>query len=297
MPPALLRRRLPPHLACSIPISPLPAHSRPPPTPVTRRRRRPSSLSLPARGRRIRPGLLVSPAPLPPVSYASSSLSPPFPSFLCCLAPPPLCIAGFGAENSMEGKPWLSGCPRMLLVRACVATLAPIPFLPCGGGGKTEASPSFPSFVLFFLLFRLSVWRRKKQEMRSSLLPESPYVPSASRLRQGCCWLQTLICIHRPPPFVFLHVNGGGFCVCWLLLPMRSTRDETLSASSLVFQNRARVQIAYLVSFFSSYLLTTCSQGSSAEAACSAAAALFLLYWYARSLASGSSLPTLLFRA
>ncbi|ONM02502.1 hypothetical protein ZEAMMB73_Zm00001d031248, partial [Zea mays] len=58
---------------------------------------------------------------------------------------------------------------------------------------------------------------------------------------------------------------------------MRSTRDETLSASSLVFQNIARVQIAYLVSFFSSYLLTTCSQGSSAEAACSAAA-LFLLY-------------------
>lgn len=186
----------------------------------------------------------------------------------------------------------------MLLVRACVATLAPIPFLPCGGGGKTGASPSFPSFVLFFLLFRLSVWRRKKQEMRSSLLPESPYVPSAPRLRQGCCWLQTLICIHRPPPFVFLHVNGGGFCVCWLLLPMRSTRDETLSASSLVFQNRARVQIAYLVSFFSSYLLTTCSQGSSTEAACSAAAAaLFLLYWYARSLASVSSLPTLLFRA
>ncbi|AQK53811.1 Proteasome subunit alpha type [Zea mays] len=72
----------------------------------------------------------------------------------------------------------------MLLVRACVATLAPIPFLPCGGGGKTGATPSFPSFVLFFLLFRLSVWRREKQEMRSSLLPESPYVPSASRLRQ-----------------------------------------------------------------------------------------------------------------
>jgi hypothetical protein len=186
----------------------------------------------------------------------------------------------------------------MLLVRACVATLAPIPFLPCGDSGKIGASPSFPSFVLFLLLFRLSVWRREKQEMRSSLLPESPYVPSASRLRQGCCWLQMLICIHRPPPFVFLHVNGGGFCVCWLLLPMRSTRDETLSASSLVFQNRARVQIAYLVSFFSSYLLTTCSQGSSAEAACSAAAAaLFLLYWYARSLASVSSLPTLLFRA
>ena len=112
MQPALLRRRLPPHLACSIPISPLPAHSRTPPTPFTRRRRRrPSSLSRPARGRRIRPGLLVSPAPLPPVSYASSSLSPPFPSFLCCLAPPPLFIAGFGAENSMEGNALALGMP------------------------------------------------------------------------------------------------------------------------------------------------------------------------------------------
>ncbi|ONL97348.1 FAD/NAD(P)-binding oxidoreductase family protein [Zea mays] len=80
MPPALLRRRLPPHLACSIPISPLPAHSRTPPTPFTRRRRRrrrrrPSSLSLPARGRRIRPGLLVSPAPLPPGSSAEAACS------------------------------------------------------------------------------------------------------------------------------------------------------------------------------------------------------------------------------
>jgi hypothetical protein len=104
---------------------PLPAHSRTPPTPFTRRRRRrrpsslsrpargrrPSSLSRPARGRRIRPGLLVSPAPLPPVSYASSSLSPPFPSFLCCLAPPSLFIAGFGAENSMEGNALALGMP------------------------------------------------------------------------------------------------------------------------------------------------------------------------------------------
>jgi hypothetical protein len=96
---------------------PLPAHSRTPvpPTPFNRRRRRrrrrPSSLSRPARGRRIRPGLLVSPAPLPPVSYASSSLSPPFPSFLCCLAPPPLFIVGFGAENSMEGNALALGMP------------------------------------------------------------------------------------------------------------------------------------------------------------------------------------------